>query len=102
MWQNATVVRMEMPWLTLIVELLVSLGAAWFVCMSFFWRFGRRCTSLEFRVLDLEERSTKVAGRDLANKRWKNDRELANELASTTHQHVPNTRRFDNDPLPRE
>lgn len=102
MWQNATLMRMEVPYLTLAFELLIALGGAWFVCMSFFWRVGRRCTSLEFRVLDLEERTTKVAGRDLANKRWKNDKALADELVNaTSHEHTPR-RRFDNDPLGRE
>lgn len=94
--------RMDMPYLTLLFDFLVSLVASVFVCTTFFWRFGIRCTRLEHRVLDLEERSTKVAGRELANKRWKSDRALVDELTAAGAPPAPNVRRFDNDPLGRE
>ena len=91
--------RMQEALLTYLVIFLVACGGAWFVCMSFFWRFARRCTSLEFRVLDLEQRATSVAGRVMAKQRWDKAKEFEGEMAQVLQGGDPPRKRYDNDPL---
>jgi len=85
--------------LSYLIDFLIACGGAWFVCMSFFWRFSRRCTGLEFRVLDLEARATSVAGRDLAKKRWDKDKQFETEMAQIMQDKPARSRKYDNDPL---
>src|SRR5262249_44737169 len=90
--------RMLYLYLSLGLSFLTALGAASFVGFWFFGVFSRRCTKLEWRVGDLEERSTKVAGRELANKRWAKDAEVEALMAQALHTANPPRKRYDNDP----
>lgn len=82
---------------------LGSLGAA-LVTGSLLWRFGQRCTKLEWAVGDIQDRLSSFKGKELAAKRWdKRDQlEAQMEEALKTAAPAPVTtsrRRYDNDPL---
>jgi len=83
-----------------LLSFVVSVFAAWFVCMSFFWRFGRRCTNLEFAVSDLQERAKSTAGREMAKTRWEKSKRFDEEMAQVLQgaESAPR-RKYDNDPL---
>jgi hypothetical protein len=94
-----TLLRMQEAVLTYLFVFLIGLGSSWFVCMSFFWRFGRRCTNLEFAVSDLQERLKSTAGREMAKVRWDKDKQFQAEMAQMLQGQPPPRRKYDNDPL---
>lgn len=78
-----------------LLSFLAGLGGGWFVCVSFFWRFGRRCTNLEFAVSDLQERVKSRAGSEMAKTRWDKKAAFDAEMAQAL-QGAP-AKKFDND-----
>lgn len=64
-----------------------------------FYRFGRRCTNLEWAVADLQDRASTFKGRDMAKKRWDKAETMENEMARVLQAAPAASRRYDNDPL---
>jgi len=71
--------------------------AGWLGGSLMLFRCLRRCTKLEYRVLDLEERTTTIYNRRASEKRWTKEQQLEQELASLAPKAAH--KRFDNDPL---
>ncbi len=89
-------------WEALIVlSMGFSVGGAvvWLLCGAILWRFGQRCTQLEFALAALQDRTASLKGKEMSEKRWaKRDVEDL-EMAQILKQAPAQRRKFDNDPL---
>ena len=83
---------------------LLGLSGAGIVTMALLWRFGQRCTNLEWAVGDIQSRLSSFKGKELAEKRWQKrdslDQAMEEALKSPSPQLSTGIRRrYDNDPL---
>lgn len=77
--------------------------AAGVVTGGLLWRFGQRCTKLEWAVGDIQDRLSSFKGKELAAKRWDKqaelDRTILNTLKDSPSTLSRGVRKYDNDPL---
>lgn len=78
---------------------LIGLVASGLTTGALLWRFGQRCTSLEWAVGDIQSRLSSFKGKELATKRWdKRDQDMA-YISEQLKASPPTRSRYDNDPL---
>ena len=78
---------------------LLGLTGAALATGGLLWRFGQRCTKLEWALGDVEQRLSTFKGRDMAAKRWDKRDQLEMEMEAALKGSAPTRKRYDNDPL---
>lgn len=67
------------------------------------WRFGQRCTKLEWAVGDIQDRLSSFKGKELAARRWEKrdtlDAQMEEALKHSAPISTKAARKYDNDPL---